>query len=202
MIYLSGHVSEKLPQHIGVMLTPNMGNRLPDGRIWGADNGCFSAPHLFSRDVYVDWLQRHSPAANLCLFATMPDVVGDAAATLENIGDWPVTIRSMGYPVALVAQDGLESMAVPWDDLDVLFIGGTTDWKLSGNATTLVRAAKERGKWAHHGRVNSLRRLRHVQWQGCDSADGTFCAFGPDINIPKMTRWISAIQAQPRLFYD
>ena len=26
---------------------------------------------------------------------------------------------------------------------------------------------------------------------GCDSADGTFVAFAPDINVPKVRRWIA-----------
>ena len=53
-------------------------------------------------------------------------------------GDWE-------YLAALVAQDGLECCVIPWDAFDVLFVGGTTQWKLSDPAYVLVREAK--GSW-------------------------------------------------------
>lgn len=43
------------------------------------------------------------------------------------------------------------------------------------------------------GRVNSLRRLRHAAAIGCDSADGTYLAFGPDRNLPRLLDWIGAV---------
>jgi hypothetical protein len=198
VIYLSGCVHPDLPSEVGIMLTPMIGNKLPDGRIWAADTGCFGAPDKFSRDRYLRFLSNND--ATRCLFATMPDVVGDAVATLNRMEDWPGTIRSAGYKPALVGQDGLESLPVPWDDFDCLFIGGTTEWKLSNHATRLIREANQRGKWTHVGRVNSLKRLRLVQWQGAKSADGTFIAFGPDINIPKLHWWIQSIKRQPPLW--
>jgi hypothetical protein len=199
IIYLSGHVNPKLPPDVGLMMTERSGHILPAERIWAADNGCFATPHLFDPLTYIGWLAKHQSANDRCLFATMPDVVRDAKATLAKVQPWPRVIRALGYKAALVAQDGLESLTVPWDELDALFIGGSTEWKLGDHATALIREAKSRGKWVHAGRVNSLRRLRHVQWQGCDSADGTFCAFGPDVNIPRMTGWLQAIRSQPYL---
>lgn len=195
MLYLSGCVRPDLP----VMVTPMMGNRLPDGVTWAGDTGCFAAPEKFDALTYIGWLAKYQDAADRCLFVTMPDVVGDAKATLAKMQPWPRIIRALGFKAALVAQDGLESLTVPWDQFDALFIGGTTSWKLGDAATGLIRAAKEHGKWVHCGRVNSLRRLRHAQWQGADSADGTFIAFGPDVNIPRMQKWLTAIEQQPLL---
>jgi hypothetical protein len=123
----------------------------------------------------------------------------DAQATLDGIGVWPDDIRALDYPCALVAQDGLEALPVPWDDFDALFIGGSTAWKLSQYAERLMREAKIRGKWVHVGRVNSLRRLRWCQLAGADSADGTYLAFGPDVNLPRLDRWMHAIRTQPIL---
>jgi hypothetical protein len=62
------------------MVTPNMGNRLPPGQMWAADNGRFSAPEKYTDAGYLLWLGTRY--AESCLFATAPDVVGDAAATL------------------------------------------------------------------------------------------------------------------------
>jgi hypothetical protein len=76
-------------------------------------------------------------------------------------------------PIALVAQDGLEPLPVPWEHLQALFIGGSTQWKLGPHAASLVREAKERGKWVHVGRVNTLQRIRWCMALGVDSIDGS-----------------------------
>lgn len=55
-------------------------------------------------------------------------------------------IRALGFPAAIVAQNGLEYLDVPWDTFDVLFIGGNDAWKFSRAATELVQSAKEHGK--------------------------------------------------------
>lgn len=179
------------------MLTPQMGNRLPPGIMWAADNGRFSNPASYSDEAYLAWLERKDASRDRCLFATAPDVVGDAAATLALSGPMFARIRAAGYRVALVAQDGLESLPVPWDDFDALFIGGTTAWKLSTHASELVTEAKRRGKWVHMGRVNSVRRLRYADAIGCDSADGTVLKHDP--NRP-VHRWSNAIDAMPSVW--
>jgi hypothetical protein len=46
------------------------------------------------------------------------------------------------------------------------------------------------------GRVNSLRRLRYADAIGCDSADGTYIAHGPDINLPALLGW-AAVRQRP-----
>jgi hypothetical protein len=77
---------------------------------------------------------------------------------------------------------------VPWDEFDVLFIGGT-QWKMSSHAADLVAEAKARGKGTHAGRVNSEQRYLHFLKLGCDSADGTFLTYGPDVNLPRLLAW-------------
>jgi hypothetical protein len=42
---------------------------------------------------------------------------------------------------------------VPWDAFDVLFLGGTTDWKLGPAAADLTAEARRRGLVVHMGRV-------------------------------------------------
>ncbi len=98
-------------------------------------------------------------------------------------------IRALGYRVAFVAQDGQESLPVPWDEFDALFIGGSTEWKLGPHAREIAAEAKRRGKWLHMGRVNSERRFKYAAAIGCDSADGTYLTFGPDVNLPKLLSW-------------
>jgi hypothetical protein len=177
------------------MVTPRMGQQPPEGQPWAADNGRFSAPQDYSDAKYLAWLAR-MPVES-CLFATAPDVVGDASATLAMSRPMFGPIRELGYPVALAAQDGLEMEDVPWDEFDVLFIGGSTEWKLGEAAADIAREAKRRGKWVHMGRVNSLRRMRHAEAIGCDSADGTVLKHDPN-RRPDL--WAAHVQANPSLW--
>jgi hypothetical protein len=191
MLYLSGVVRPEMP----AMVTPRMGQRPPKGQVWAADNGRFSSPQNYSDEGYLAWLAK-MPAES-CLFATAPDVVGDAEATLTLSVPMLPRIREAGYRVALVGQDGLEHLGVPWDDFDAFFVGGTTGWKLSPAAAELVAEAKRRGKWVHMGRVNSLRRLRYADAIGCDSADGTVLKHDP--NRP-VASWSAAIDREPSIW--
>lgn len=162
------------------------GGMPPDPAIpWCADNGCFS--EAFDEGKWWAWLTRTDPAG--CLFAVAPDVVGDAAATLERSTPWLPRIRALGYPAAFVLQDGQEALPVPWGDFDVAFVGGTTAFKLGAAARALVAEAKARGKRVHMGRVNSQRRYTYARHIGCDSVDGTYLAFGPDTNLPAVLSW-------------
>jgi len=173
---------------IGYIDTPAQGNLRPGNVRWCADNGAFS--DAFVETKWWRFLVANAHAAATCLFAVAPDVVGDAVATEARSTPWLPKIRALGYPVAYVAQDGLENLTVPWDDFDALFIGGSTDWKLGPAARDLVAQAKARGKWVHMGRVNSRKRYRYAQSIGCDSVDGTFLTFGANMNLPKLLTWV------------
>ncbi len=89
-----------------------------------------------------------------------------------------------------MAQDGLESLKVPWARFDALFLGGSTEWKLGEHAEALCREAKARGKWLHLGRCNTRQRIRLAASWGCDSVDGSGFSRWPDARIPKGLRWI------------
>lgn len=196
----SGKVREAmLNGQLAYIDTPAQGNRRPEGVKWCADNGCFGKGYP-GDEKWFAWLTKNASAASTCSFATAPDVVGDAAGTLERSAPWLPKIRDLGYPAALVAQDGLEKLVVPWDDFDVLFIGGSTEWKLGTHAAALAVEAKRQGKAVHMGRVNSLKRMRYADAIGCDSADGTYLTFGPELNLPKVLSWLEEVNSQFTLF--
>jgi hypothetical protein len=175
--------------------TPTQQNR-PFPGVWCADNGCGPGAGggpgkgWPGYDRWFRWLRSRRADAASCLFAVAPDVVGDAVATLARSLPWLPRIRWLGYRVAFVVQDGAEAPGmVPWDMFDALFIGGSTEWKLGPAARALVADAKARGKWVHMGRVNSARRYRYAEAIGCDSADGTFILFAPDLNLARFRTW-------------
>ena len=175
---------------LGQLVTPSSGNTPIPGARWALDNGAYSAkwsPERWSRtlDRYAD-----TPG---CLWATVPDVVGDAEATEVLWRRWWSAPMRRGYCAAWVAQDGCRWLpAGP----KACFLGGSTGWKLGPHARAVVRAAKARGMWVHMGRVNSLRRLRYAQAIGCDSVDGTYLAYAPDANLRRLLAWLDDIRTQ------
>jgi hypothetical protein len=184
---------------IGQIATPAAGNRVEPGRHWCADNAVFAGKYP-GDDAYLTWLADRQRFAADCQFVVAPDVVGDAVATLALSAPMLPRIRALGFPVAFVAQDGLEDLTVPWDAFDCLFIGGSTEWKVGRAAAGLVAEAKRRGKWVHMGRVNSRERIQYAAAIGCDSVDGTYLAFGPTQNLPKVLRWLRELDTQKPLF--
>jgi hypothetical protein len=54
----------------------------------------------------------------------------------------------------------------------------------------------ERGLHVHMGRINTHRRPRYAAAIGCHSADGTYLAYGPDKNLPKLLHWLNDIGIQ------
>ncbi len=197
-------------RNVGLLVQP--GNRY-DLQVakypsWAGDNGAFTkAKGGFSAEKFRIMLNRPAllAARSTCQFIVAPDklivlpcgtVIGDAQGTLDQFEAWALEIRALGYPVALVAQNGLENLMhlVPWHLVDVLFIGGSTEWKLSSEAAACVMGALMRGKRVHMGRVNSGKRMLRAQAMGCDTADGTFLAFGPTKNLPRLLSWLDACE--------
>jgi hypothetical protein len=200
VIYLSGAIRKELVgmDRMGFLITPKGGHR-PDLSTmpWAADSGCYSTPYI-GDDSYLRFLDSYP--RDTCLFAVAPDVVADWSGTVKVAAAVLPKIRAMGFPAAFIAQDDLPPAWVAWDEFDALFVGGTTAYKLSEDAYALVREAKRRGKWCHMGRVNSLRRLQAAAMGGYDSVDGTYLAFGPDVNLVRLRGWLDALSRQPTIF--
>ena len=192
----------------GVLVVP--GSRSNPGALplrpgqWAIDNGAYSG---LDAVAFLHMLERYHPSqasqashgSQGCLFVAAPDVVGHAAATLERWPFWSQLLRGIGFPPALVAQDGLTPDQVPWDELGALFIGGTTDWKISTEARTLVSYAKSRGLHVHMGRVNTRQRLRLAMRWGVDTVDGSGFSQWPDTNIAIGRQWLTDLHRQREL---
>lgn len=198
MIYMapqSSGISSK-SAHWGVIVTPRRWTfNISAGRAWCIDNDCFNI--AFHPDALFAALDKLAPYRSTCKFVAVPDVVANAVATLWMFRQWAWRIKARGWPVAFVAQDGQESLPVPWNHFDALFIGGSTDWKLSPHADRLILEARALGKWVHVGRVNSQKRIRHFQLISVDSVDGTSIAFAPDKYYARFDRQLF----QPALFH-
>lgn len=197
MLYLgplSGDLMRLQHPSLGCMRTPESNRRLPLGMPWAADCGLSVATSNdpAAVDRYLGWLQAVAADRATCLFATAPDVLGDAEATWERSAPLLPLIRGLGYRAALVAQDGFDPEAVDWDAFDCLFIGGAPltgdrltppnerrrrvgqEWKRrEDGGWAAIREAHRRGLPVHVGRVNSGPYLRNLAAAGVRSADGT-----------------------------
>lgn len=158
---------EELGSDVGELLTP-LTRRKWKGRKFGLDNGAFAS---FSVDGFRRLLDRMLPHKKHCLFVAAPDVVGSAIRTLEVFEHWYPELRP--WPIAIVAQDGAESLVLPWSRCSAVFVGGSTAFKLSIAAEQIIKAAQAMGKWVHVGRVNTPDRMDKFLALGVDSIDGT-----------------------------
>jgi hypothetical protein len=154
---------------VGQLLTPLTRYRLREPeRPWAIDNGAFARLEV---PAFQALLKREEHHRAHCLFVTVPDVVGSARRTLEVFHRWKPKLA--GWRLALACQDGQQDLPIPWDDIEAVFIGGSTTWKVSDHAAQIVKAAKALGKWAHIGRVNDPARFEHFLGLGADSIDGS-----------------------------
>lgn len=197
--------------YLGQIVTPAAGNRLEPWVEWIADNGIYSRSYP-GDSGYLTWLTTHADYRSRCRFAVAPDVVADHQATLER--SWPMLarIRRVVGRVALCAQNGATPDDLPWGYFDAVFLAGIaecapcgyvpavetlpqtactaghrlTEWKAGDVAAAIAGEAKRRGVWCHMGRVNTDVRIKRARAMGCDSGDGTYLAYGPDINLPKL----------------
>lgn len=208
--------------------TPASRNLLEPGTTWCADNGIYSNAYP-GDSQYLRWLATLPDPAR-CRFAVAPDVVADHNATYER--SWPMLrrIREAGLPVAMCAQNGATADDMPWDHIDAVFLAGIVEcvpcgwvpavtdlpldvcpeghqlaeWKTGAVAEAVAAEAQRRGVWVHMGRVNTRSRVLRAKAMGCDSADGTYLAFGPDQNLPRLLSWlcepVERPAVQPRLF--
>lgn len=214
---------------LGLLITPwtaHYADRTVPYSHIAVDNGVYTeftskGQKPFSREKFLgllDRLRKNPEAAQKVLFAVAPDKVGDWRATVERSAPYYEEIHARGFPAAFSAQDGIEQNMdqIPWDDFEVLFIGGSTAWKLGYDTTgltdkqrdnptpksmrgvplntgfiELLKEAKRRGKRIHVGRVSSTTRFDLSAYGlGSDTMDGTFILFGSRENTPKVLEWL------------
>jgi hypothetical protein len=199
---------------IGLLVTPLIPgyfNHATNYPYFGVDNGVFSKATPFNAKKFRELVTRIAQSAAhkaKALFVVAPDVVGDAKGTLEKFDEWADWIHEQGLPVALAAQDGLENMmaSIPWDKVDVLFVGGSTAWKTGALPDAQRKAwnelwmeAHKRGIPIHMGRVNTnLRMAGAAQEIGSATVDGTSLAFGPRVNLERLERNLDQLNLHNR----
>lgn len=156
---------ERYGDVIWQLRTPLTNYARAEGVPYGLDNGCFVGLNLRAWLRLVEQARTDRP-----VFVTLPDIVGDAARTAELFEHFKP--HTAGLPRALVLQDGIQQVRIPWDDIEAVFIGGSDRFKSAPEAIAAAKTAKMLGKHVHLGRANTAARVRN--WLGlADSIDGS-----------------------------
>ena len=153
---------------------------------YALDNGAWTAHQQrtsFEDDLFRRALDKFGAQAD---WIVVPDVVCDAAATLEAFDRWWTELRGAGL-LLLALQDGMTDAQVasrlrPGVGL---FVGGSTEFK-ERHALRWGALARQHSAYLHMGRVNTVRRMAIATEAGCHSVDGT-SASRFAINIPRLT---------------
>lgn len=136
-------------------------------------------PFALDNDAYSAWSQKRDwdESAWLALLRSMtelkpmwalvPDVVANREATLERWDKYAPVVKAFGFKLAFAVQDGMTPDDVP-QDADLVFVGGTTDWKWDN-----VKMWTSHFPRVHVGRVNGIERLWECEALRVESVDGT-----------------------------
>ena len=143
------------------------------------DNGAFEAWRRgmpWSGDRFLSLLNKYWDSGITADFVVAPDIVAGGCDSLELSLSWFPRLRPA--KIALAVQDGMTVQTIREIGgkylrlIDVIFVGGTKEWKWS-TAKEWVDFAHADGKKCHIARCGTLEKLRYAQKIGADSVDST-----------------------------
>lgn len=159
---------------------------------YALDNGAypaFTSGKPWDEAAWLRHVDYYLAAALPPRWLLVPDVVQDRGATLDrwrHYEPWLRCNRDLSRcALALAVQDGMEPADVP-AGVDVVFVGGSTDWKWA-----TVRAWCAAFPRVHVGRVNGYRGLRICADAGAESCDGTGWFRGDQAQLAGLERFLT-----------
>lgn len=163
----TGYLAGLFPDRIGHLYSPR-GKRGPYSFIpYALDNDAFGLGDNWSETNWLNALRWAADSGMEPRWALVPDKVGDKEITLQKWLQYAPVTASYGWPLAFAVQDGMTAADVP-TDADVIFVGGSTEWKWD----TMQMWCDEFPR-VHVGRVNAYHRLWECHRAGAESTDGT-----------------------------
>lgn len=124
-------------------------------------------------------------------WAVVPDRPGKGDETLARWEVYAPLVRAAGIPCALAVQDGMTLDQARAVSPDVVFVGGTTEWKWE----TAEMWCREFSR-VHVGRVNSPAKLELLEQWGAESCDGNGWNRGDRKQTAGLEEWCRA-RAKP-----
>ncbi len=150
-------VNEK-PQEYGDLVTPRCKSAINRTKgVIGVDNDRFN-DNSYSDQNFMRLLIYLSSFKDKdrIKFVAAPDIPFNAEGTFKDFYKWHTVIKEIfKLPIALVTQDGMKVKSIDFDRLDAVFIGGTTEYKMSQDSVDIIKKARSLNKWVHVGRVNT-----------------------------------------------
>ncbi len=173
-----GYLAGRFAGRIGSLLSPGRWRRPVPFAPYALDNGAFTG---FKEDAFLrllDKAAKHIPP----MWVVVPDAIQDRDGTLRLWKEWRP--RLDGWRLAMAVQDGMSAADVP-NDVDVVFVGGTTKWKwqtMRGWCSDFPRV--------HVGRVNTERHLWMAHECGAESCDGSGWMRDVEDEVPALVSYL------------
>ena len=165
-----GWLAGQYPDRIGWLLSPGGWRKPHRWMKYALDNDRFrarSTNEQWNEAAYLLMLSKAAALKHSPLWLLVPDVVANREATLAQWQYWAPKLAEYGWPLAFAVQDGMTQADVP-SDADVVFVGGTTEWKWA-----TVWDWCRNNERVHVGRVNGYEGLWSCHDAGAESCDGT-----------------------------
>lgn len=165
-------LSMRFPNSIGWMVSP-AANRFGQLRNlpYAIDNGKFAAwrkNEKWNAESFLELVDKCLRSPFKPRWIVVPDEITNRIGTLKAWTDWSSKLRRLyGLPLAFAAQDGMKPSDVP-RDADLVFIGGSTNWKWRNVAHFAAVFPR-----VHVGRVNWHDKLEYCLRLGIESVDGS-----------------------------
>jgi hypothetical protein len=184
-----GYLAGKFQSRIGWLISPESKWAIPPKWMpYAIDNGAYGA--FLRKEPWKPepffYLMRRAKEVHKPLWIVVPDVVGDAEATIIQWHEFSGQVReySPNVPLAFAVQDGMTPYHVP-TGVDVIFVGGSTEWKWRN-----LRLWTDNFPRVHVGRVNGERLLWAAHDAGAESCDGTGWMRRGEKRIGELTRYL------------
>lgn len=172
---------------LGWLMSPGGWRQPKRGLPYALDNGAFPAwtnGKPWNEDAFIQLLESARLAPYPPLWVIAPDVVTDRLGTITRWIEWRPALRDYGWPLAFAVQDGMTQADVP-PDADVIFVGGSTEWKRD----TVLQWCRNNPR-VHVGRVNDYDFLRECHKAGVESCDGTGWFRGDQAQLGGLERYL------------
>lgn len=123
-----------------------------------------SKGRIWNKTSFINHIEHSLTLKQKPLWVVVPDIWGNAQATLDEWYQWEPQLKNYGIPLAFAAQDPMEPKDVP-PEAQIIFIGGSDNWRYP-----VLKEFVALGKPVHVGRV-SARRIWTMHKLGVTSVD-------------------------------
>lgn len=190
-----GWLAGQYPGRIGWLLSPGGWRRPHRWMPYGLDNDRFTAwskGQEWDEVAYMSMVLKAAKEKRAPQWILVPDVVANREGTLEQWRYWAPKLAPYGWPLAFAVQDGMTQADVP-SNADVVFVGGTTEWKWA-----TVWKWCQNNERVHVGRVNGYEGLWSCDDAGAESCDGTGWFRGDQEQLAGLERYLRESTNQGR----